>query len=114
VRLFKVMQQANPELARQCYALAERALVESGEFATCTCYLDDLEGRVEAILRSYQTTLSIAGEGLVLGAPQAGLKAYAKLRLGEEARRLIAILEGAGRFQDADRLRESVRAQEES
>jgi hypothetical protein len=114
VRLFELLHQRDPELARQCYPVAERALVESGAYAICISYLAGVEDRLEAIRQSYQMTLEIAGGSLVLGSPQAGLKEYAKLRLAEETRRLIAILEGTGRLEEADRVREFVRAQEDN
>jgi hypothetical protein len=110
VQLFKLLHQGDPELARQCYALAERALVDGGEYATCISYLADLGQRLEAIRQSYQMTLQIAGENIVLGSPGAGLKAFANLRFVEETSRLIAILEGVGHLQDAERVREFVRA----
>jgi hypothetical protein len=110
VQLFKLLHQGDPELARQCYAVAERALVESGEYAICIRYLADLEQRLEAIRQSRQTTLEIAEGNIVLGSPQAGLKAYADRRFEEQTSRLIAILEGVGRLEDADRVREFVRA----
>jgi hypothetical protein len=110
VQLFKLLHQVDPELAKQCYAVAERALVESGEYATCISYLADLEPRLEAIRQSGQMTLEIAEGNIVLGSPQAGLKAFADLQFEEETSRLIAILEGGGRLRDADRVREFVRA----
>ncbi len=55
--------------------------------------------------------LEIAKENLVLSSPQAGLREYANFKFVEETSRLIAMLEGVGRVQDADRVREFVRAQ---
>jgi hypothetical protein len=109
VQLFKLLHQADPELARQCYAVAERGLVENGEYATCITYLADLEQRLEAIRQSCQRTLEIAEGNIVLGSPQAGLKEFANLKFDEESSRLIAILEGVGRLKDAERVRELVR-----
>jgi len=111
VRLFQVLHRSHPELARQCYAVAEPALLGAGEYATCSYYLGDLQQRLEAIRQAYQMKLEIAGENLILGSPQARLKEHANLALVEQTDRLIAILEGVGRMQDADRVREFVRAQ---
>jgi hypothetical protein len=111
VELFKVLHQAEPELASQCYPVAEPALVARGEYALCVSYLGDLGQRLQAIRRSYQMHLEIAGGNIVLSSPQAGLKAYADSRLADQTSRLIAILEGAGRLQDADRVRQFARAQ---
>jgi hypothetical protein len=111
VQLFKLLHQGYPELAGQCYPLAEQALVDSGEYAICISHLGDLGLRLEAIRQSYQMTLEIAEGNIVLGSPQAGLKAFADLKFAEETGRLIAILEGVGRLQDADRVREFARKQ---
>jgi hypothetical protein len=109
VQLFKSLHRGQPELAGQCYPVAERVLVESGEYATCISYLTDLEERLEAIRQSYRMTLEIAAGNLVLGSPEAGLKEYASLKFVEETNRLIAILEGVGRIQDANHVRAFVR-----
>jgi hypothetical protein len=106
VQLFKLLHQGDPGLAGQCYPVAERVLVDSGEYAICNGYLGDLGQRLEAIRGSYQVTLEIAAGNIVLGSPQAGLKAFADLKFDEETGLLIAILEGVGRLQDADRVRE--------
>jgi hypothetical protein len=111
VQLFKLLHRGQPELAGQCYAVAERVLVQGGEYATCVGYLPDLGQRLEAIRQSYLMTLEIAEQNLLLSSPEARLKEYADLRLTEETNRLIAILEGVGRLQDAERVREFVRAQ---
>jgi hypothetical protein len=50
-------------------------------------------------------TLELAGEGPALSSPGAQLKEYAEVRLAQETGQLIAILEGLGRTQDADRVR---------
>jgi hypothetical protein len=111
VELFKLLRQRDPELAGQCYPLAERALVDSGEYAICISYLGDLGQRLEAIRQSYLTTREIPEGNIVLNFREAGLKAYADLKLAEQTSRLIAILDGAGRLLDADRVRDFVRAQ---
>jgi hypothetical protein len=110
VELFKWLHRTDPELARQCYAVAERNLVEMGESAICISYLADLEERLGAIRQSRQLTLEIAKENIVLGSHQAGLKAFANRKFEEETSRLIAILEGVGRLTDANRVREFVHA----
>jgi hypothetical protein len=111
VELFKLLHQSESELAGQGYPIAERALVDSGEYDICVRYLGDLEQRLEAIRQSYQMTLEIAAGNIVLGSPEAGLKEYADLKLAEQTSRLIAILEGVGRLRDANRVREFVSTQ---
>jgi hypothetical protein len=109
VQLFKLMHQGHSELAGQCYDVAERVLIDRGEYAICVKYLPNLEQRLEALRQMYQMTLEIAAENHLLGSPEAGLKGYARLRFVEQTSRLIAILEGVGRLQDADRVRAFVR-----
>src|SRR5262249_53781347 len=99
------LHQRHPELARQCYPVAEKALVQAGEYATCSSYVPDPAAWVEEICQVRQMTLEIAKENPRLGAPEARLREYAALRFLDETQRLIAILEGAGRTQDAERVR---------
>src|SRR5262249_4858710 len=66
VQLFKLMDRDRPKLARQCYGVPERVLVDSGEFAICIRYLPDLEQKLEAIGQTYQMTLEIAKANPVL------------------------------------------------
>jgi hypothetical protein len=63
----------------------------------------------EAIRHFHWTTLELAEESPTLSRPEARLKEYAAMRLAQDTGRLIAILEGVGRTQDADRVREFVR-----
>jgi hypothetical protein len=62
---------------------------------------------LEAIRQSRQLTLD-AAENVVLGSPQARLKAFANRKFEEETSRLITTFEGLGRLTDADRVREFV------
>jgi tetratricopeptide (TPR) repeat protein len=112
LQLFKLMHQRHPDLARECYELAEQLLVESGDYEICNRYLSDLEKRLEAIRSLHRMTLDIAAENSVLGSPEAGLKHHARTRLSEATSRLIAILEGVGRMDEAERVRTFVRDQE--
>jgi hypothetical protein len=111
VRLFRLMHHGQTKLAGECYGVAERFLVDSGDFATCTNYIPDLDMRLEEIRQLYQITLEIAEENPVLGSPNARLREFAISKLIQEASRLIAILEGVGRLKDADRVREFMRLQ---
>jgi hypothetical protein len=109
VRLFKEAERRYPELAQRCYYVAEPVLAARGEYATCGRYLPDLEQRLEEIRHLHRMTLELAEESPTLSSPEARLKEYAAIRLAEETGRLVAILEGVGRTQDADRVREFVR-----
>ncbi len=112
IQLFHRMHQRHPDLARECYEIAEPFLVEGGEFAVCSSYLPDPEKRLEEVRQLFQMTLEIATENPVLSRPEARLTNYARLRLVETTNRLIAILEGVGRTEEADRVRAFVREQE--
>jgi hypothetical protein len=111
-QLFKRMHQRYPDLARQCYELAEPLLVESGDYELCNYYLSDLETRLEAIRSLHRMTLEIAAENSVLGSPEAGLKQHARTRLADATSRLITILEGVGRLDEAERVRAFVREEQ--
>jgi hypothetical protein len=109
LQIFKLMHQSHPDLAGQSYELVEQLLVENGDYELCNCYLSDLEKRLEAIRSLHQMTLEIAAENPALGSPEAGLKQYARARLADATSRLIAILEGVGRMEEAERVRAFVR-----
>jgi hypothetical protein len=112
-RLFKEADRRYPELAQRCYQVAEPVLAARGEYATCVSYIPDLEQRLEDIRHLHRMTLELAEESPTLSSPEAQLKEYAAIRLAQETGRLVAILEGVGRTQDADRVREFVRAMEQ-
>jgi hypothetical protein len=113
VRLFKEAHHRDPELAERCYHAAEPVLAAHGEYATCVHFIPDLEKRLDAIRQLHRMTLELAEESPTLSRPEAGLKEYAAIRLAQETGRLIEILEGVGRTQDADRVREFVREMEQ-
>ena len=110
ILLFKSMHSCDRELAKRCYAVAEELLVERCEYAICISYLPILEQRLEAIRQSYEMTLEIAAD-FALRFPQSRLNRHANEKLDKETNRLIAILEGVGQFEDANRVREFVREQ---
>jgi hypothetical protein len=104
VALFTRLHQADPGLARRCYHVAEKFLVAHGEYEVCVAYLPDPIAKFEEIRGLRQVQLDLAGENPALG--QSGLGDYAEVRFAEAVRRLITILAGAGRRQDAERVRE--------
>jgi hypothetical protein len=109
VRLFREADRRYPELAQQCYHVAEPVLAAHGDYATCARYIPDLEKRLEAIGQLHRATLEIAETNPRLGSPEARLREYAQTRLAEQTGRLVAILEGVGRAADAERVREFAR-----
>lgn len=110
VEIFRLVHHRHPDLARECYPVAERVLVDHGEYATCISSVPDLDKRLEAIRELQQITLEMAQQDPILGTPDAGLREFAQLRFVEETSRLSAILEGVGRLQEAERVREFMRA----
>jgi hypothetical protein len=109
VHLFELLHQRQPELAKQCYHVAEEVLVDAGEYSTCISYLADPAQRLEEIRQMRQITLEIAQENPALSSQESLLKVHAEMRFDKETRRLIAILEGVGRTKDADHVREVAR-----
>jgi hypothetical protein len=104
VSLFKRLHQADPGLARRCYHVAEKDLVDHEEYEVCVAYLLDPVARFEQIRGLRQIHLELAGESPALG--QSHLGEYAEVHFAETVRRLIAILVGAGRRLDAEGVRE--------
>jgi hypothetical protein len=106
VALFHAIDQRHPELASQCYAVAEEYLVGSMEYEICSKYMGDPQAKFEAICQQRQLTLEIADENPALGAPEAGLRFYADWAFANRTRHLLEILEGIGRTEDAQRIRQ--------
>jgi hypothetical protein len=104
VALFKRLHQADPGLARRCYPVAEKFLVAHQEYAVCVAHLPDPLARFAEARALREVQLELAGENPALG--QSPLGDYAEVHFAEAVRRLIAILVGAGRRQDAERVRE--------
>jgi hypothetical protein len=104
VALFKRLHQTDPELARRCYPVAEKYLVAHQEYEVCVAYLPDPIARFEEARGLRQVHLELAGENPALG--QSHLGEYAEVHFAEAVGRLIAILVGTGRRQDAERVRE--------
>jgi len=104
VALFKRLHQMDPGLASRCYPVAEEFLVAHQEYDVCVAHLPDPVARFEDIRGLRQVKLELAGENPALG--QSHLADYAEVHFAEAVRRLIAILVGAGRRQEAERVRE--------
>jgi hypothetical protein len=104
VELFKVMHQEYPELARQCYGVAEGNLVAAREYEVCSSYLPDALARFEEIRQLFKLKLEIADENPRLRA--GGIREYAEMSFAAEVGRLIEILVGVGRRQEAERMGE--------
>jgi hypothetical protein len=106
VALFRSLHQRHPELARQCYHVAEDVLVASDEYEICLEYIGSPEEKFEAIRQLRQISLEIAEENPALGSPVAGVRAYAEMRFAGKTRQLLQILTRAGRTQEAEKIRQ--------
>jgi hypothetical protein len=104
VALFKTLHQTNPELAKRCYRVAESHLVADREFAICASYIPDAQARFEEIRQLFQMKIEIAEKNPRL--QEGGIKEYAEASLVAEVGRLIEILVGVGRGQEAERVRD--------
>jgi hypothetical protein len=104
VALFQGIHQAYPELAKQCYRVAEPYLVAHREYATCASYIPDALAWFEEIRQLFRVKLEIADENPSLRA--GGVREYAEVSFVVEVCRLIEILVGVGRRPEAERVGE--------
>jgi hypothetical protein len=104
VALFKRLHQLDPGLAGRCYPVAETFLVADQEYEVCVAYLPDPIARFEESRELRQVRLELAGESSALGTSE--FRDYLEGDFADAVRRLIAILVGAGRAQDAERVRD--------
>jgi hypothetical protein len=104
VALFKRLHQADPEVAGRCYHVAEKYLVAHREYETCAAYIPDPVGSFEGIRQRRQVQLEVADENPALGGSH--LRDFTEARFADAVGRLVEILAGVGRRQDAERVRE--------
>jgi hypothetical protein len=102
VELFKTIHGTFPELARQCYLLAESYLVADREYAICASYIPDPLVKFEEIRQLFQVQLEIAEENPSLR--DAGIKDYAEAKFVSDVCLLVEILVGVGRKQEAEKV----------
>jgi hypothetical protein len=79
-------------------------LAAQREYALCATYVPDVEARFDEIRQMFQIKMEIADENATLRA--GGIRGYAVFSLVSEITRLVEILSGAGRSQEAEKLRE--------
>jgi hypothetical protein len=102
VVLFRAMHQASPELAGQCYRVAEPHLVAQREYAICAFYIPDALARFEEIRQLFRLNMEISDENPALRS--GGLREYAATSFLMEVCRLLEILVGVGRREEAERV----------
>jgi hypothetical protein len=100
VELFKTLHEKHHRLAEQCYRVAEKYLAARREYTLCASYIPDATKRFDRIREFRERNLEIAKDERVL------MKEHAEKMFAEETCRLIEILVGAGRKQDAESVRE--------
>jgi hypothetical protein len=98
VELFKVMHEKHPKLAAQCYHAAERYLLAEREYKLCLHYISDPVKRFDRIKLLRETKLSFADNER--------FKGFAEESFQDDTCRLIEILVGAGRPDDAQKVSE--------
>jgi hypothetical protein len=101
VALFKTVHEKYPDLAKSCYHVAETDLAAQREYQICIRYIPDPLTRFDRIREMRDANLKLAKEEA-----DTNLKEYAENSFVEEICRLIDILVGADRKQDAEKVRE--------
>jgi hypothetical protein len=104
IALFKLLHQTDPKLAKKCYRVAETVLVAHQEYEVCSAYIPDPTARFEEIRELRQVKLELADKNPTLDRPE--FREYAEVSFAQEIQRLIAILVGTNRRQEAERVRE--------
>ncbi len=100
--LFRLLDAAQPELAQECYSVAEEALVAQREYDLCARYITDLDARLDGMKGKREFLIRFLEEpGTEWDEGQMRTPDYL---FAKEARHLIEILDGAGRTEEADRV----------
>jgi len=100
VELFKTLDEKHHRLAERCYIVAEKDLAARREYTLCASYIPDASERFDRIKEMRERQLSMAKD------ERLRMKEYAEKSFVEVACRLIEILVGAGRKEDAESVRE--------
>jgi hypothetical protein len=98
VVLFKSLLKQDPELARQCYLVAEDVLVRTGEYEICLTAIPDSQARFSSLRQEMERTVATA-----FANPQ--LTEFAYGRFVKQTRALIEILVAGGRKPEAEKIR---------
>ncbi len=100
VELFKTLDEKHRRLAERCYIVAEKDLAARREYTLCASYIPDASERFDRIKEMRERQLSMAKD------ERLRMKEYAEKSFVEVTCRLIEILVGAGRKEDAESVRE--------
>jgi serine/threonine-protein kinase len=109
VALFRAMHEASPKLAGSIYHVVEPYLVAQREYAVCAAYIPNALARFEEIRQLLRVQMEIADENpaLRLGA----IREYAASNFVTEVSRLLEILMGVGRKDEAKKVLEAALAE---
>ena len=100
VELFKTLHEKHPRLAERCYLVAEKDLAARREYTLCASYIPDATERFERLKEMRELQLKMDKD------KRLRMKEYAEKSFVEQTSRLIEILVGAGRKEDAESVRE--------
>ena len=100
VELFKTLDEKHHRLAERCYIVAEKDLAARREYTLCASYIPDASERFDRIKEMRERQVSMAKD------ERLRMKEYAEKSFVEVTCRLIEILVGAGRKEDAESVRE--------
>jgi hypothetical protein len=125
-RLFKYLEDQQPELAKRCYSAAEDALVKKGEYVLCLAYVGDGQARFKEHCKNWERlaqweqhmgqmmqqaqqkrdeSMAQNGQKRPAGLQRFGPPPAADNLLVGHTRQLIEILVGAGHKADAENIR---------
>lgn len=104
VEMFKTLHEKQHRLAERCYFVAEKDLAARREYKLCASYIPDATERFDRIREMRERQLKMGTD------QRLRMKEYAEKSFSEQTGRLIEILVGAGRKQDAESVREQALA----
>jgi hypothetical protein len=97
--LFDSIRKQSSDLAQQCYFVAERALVDKGEYSACAGFIARFDSRFAQAVDAFRRTRELADQ---TPAGPASLRQDAQRSFVSTTRMLIEILVGVGRQPEAE------------
>jgi hypothetical protein len=103
IELFRLLDADRPDLAEECYSAAEEELVAGREYDLCARYLTDLDARLDDMKR-FREELIRFDERSDIELDEEALRSPERIFAGDVGR-VVEILDGVGRAEDAERVR---------
>jgi tetratricopeptide (TPR) repeat protein len=97
VELFKHLHETRPDFAAECYDIAAEDLVAQQEYAICSSYVKDSTEEFQHIVEAY-VEVGVLDKAM-------GLANFNKREFVHKTALLVEILAGAGRMDEAERVR---------